>query len=72
MNKKIYILKNRKQLAGPYTLEMLKQKPLTGSELIWFQGLPDWTEAKLVDGIKELTNELSAKAKAKEKMGWLI
>jgi hypothetical protein len=75
MNKKIYILKNRKQLAGPYTLEMLKQKPLTGSELIWFQGLPDWTEAKLVDGIKELTNfsnTLSTKTKVKEKMGWLI
>ena len=75
MNKKIYILKNRKQLAGPYTLEMLKQKPLTGSELIWFEGLPDWTQAKFVECIKEVanfSNTLRTKSKVKEKMGWLI
>jgi hypothetical protein len=75
MNKKIYILKNRKQLAGPYSLEVLKEKQLTGSELIWFEGLPDWTQAKLVDSIREAANfsdKLRTKSKLKEKMGWLI
>ncbi len=75
MNKKIYILKTPKQLAGPYTLETLKDKPLTGSELIWFEGLPDWTEAKLIEGIKEFTNfsdSILTKSKVKEKMGWII
>ena len=75
MSKKIYILKNRRQLAGPYSLEMLKEKQLTGSELIWFEGLPDWTEAKLVDGIKDLANfsdTIRKNPKVKEKMGWLI
>ena len=75
MSKKIYILKNRKRLAGPYTLEMLQSKLLYGSELIWYEGLPDWTQAKLVDGIKDVTNfseNLRTKTKVKEKMGWLI
>ncbi|MDP1843717.1 MAG: GYF domain-containing protein [Sediminibacterium sp.] len=52
-DKKIYILKNRLHIRGPYTLEMLKNKTLTQSDLVWYDGLPDWTKAHLLDPLKD-------------------
>ncbi len=53
MEKKIYILKNRMHIRGPYTLDMLKNKTLTQTDLVWYDGLPDWTKVDLLDQLKE-------------------
>lgn len=57
MDQKIYILRGRKLIRGPYTLEMLKQKALSYSDLIWYQGLPDWTRVEQVEEVKQLANK---------------
>ena len=53
MEKKIYILKNRKRIAGPYNVETLPQKLNSGNELIWYKGLTDWTKVSLIDSFKD-------------------
>ena len=45
---KIYILKKKKLMYGPYTLEVIKEKGLKQSDLIWYQGLSDWTPVENV------------------------
>ncbi|TAG11369.1 MAG: DUF4339 domain-containing protein [Sphingobacteriia bacterium] len=57
MDQKIYILRNRKLIRGPYNLQALKSKLLSKDDLIWYQGLPDWTRAHLIDQVKELFAE---------------
>ncbi len=57
MDQKIYILRNRKLIRGPYSLGVLKSKLLSKDDLIWYQGLPDWTRAHLIDQVKELFAE---------------
>jgi hypothetical protein len=42
---KIYLLKKDKIMLGPYSVEKLKEKNLKASDLIWYEGLPDWTPA---------------------------
>ena len=32
-------------MSGPYTLSNLKKKPLKASDLVWYEGLADWTPA---------------------------
>ncbi len=56
-NKKIYILKNRLRLTGPYTLDKLKEKSFSGNELVWYEGLADWTEMELLDPLKEFIDK---------------
>ena len=63
MDKKIYILKNRVHIRGPYTLEMLKTKSLANGDLVWYDGLADWTQVHLLDHLKDLvTIEKPARA----------
>jgi hypothetical protein len=57
MDKKIYILKNRLRLTGPYTLEKLKEKSFNGNVLVWYDGLSDWTEMELLEPLKEFINK---------------
>ena len=40
---KIYLMKKDKVMLGPYTLEKLKEKQLKTSDLVWYEGLADWT-----------------------------
>ncbi len=40
---KIYILKKHKLLFGPYTLSIVKEKGLKQTDLVWYEGLTDWT-----------------------------
>lgn len=42
---KIYLLKKDKIMLGPFSVEKLKEKNLKASDLIWYEGLPDWTPA---------------------------
>ena len=54
MDEKIYILKNRTRIKGPYTFEALQEKLHSGNELIWYKGLADWTKVSLIDSFKDL------------------
>jgi hypothetical protein len=54
MDLKIYILRGRKLIRGPYTLDMLKHKTLSYNDLVWHQGLPDWTRVEQVEQVKHL------------------
>jgi hypothetical protein len=40
---KIYVLKKKKLMYGPYTIKAVKEKGLRPSDMVWFQGLEDWT-----------------------------
>ncbi|MGA0559054.1 CD225/dispanin family protein [Larkinella sp. VNQ87] len=50
--KQYYYLEGNQQF-GPFTLDELRGKPLTPETKVWTQGLPDWTEARLVPEINE-------------------
>lgn len=54
MDDKIYILKNRTRIKGPYTLEVLPQKIQSPNDLVWYKGLTDWTKVSLIDSFKDL------------------
>lgn len=54
---KIYILKRKNLLRGPYTVDALKQKGLHKYDLIWYKGLPDWTPAQQVDAVLSCIRE---------------
>lgn len=40
---KTYLIKKGKLLLGPFTLQALKEKQLKPSDLVWSEGLADWT-----------------------------
>ena len=46
---KIYILKKHKLIKGPYKLEYLEKTGLKDTDLVWYEGLADWTCAKDID-----------------------
>ena len=47
---KIYILKKNKLISGPYSLQTVKDRGLRNNDMIWYEGLNDWTPAEqLVD-----------------------
>lgn len=45
----IYVLKKKKLLYGPYTMETIKQKGFKETDMVWFDGLDDWTPVKNID-----------------------
>ena len=51
--KKYYIHINDRQ-EGPFSLEVLKGKHLTGETPIWHDGLPEWTTVKNLAEVNEL------------------
>ncbi|MBR2647621.1 MAG: DUF4339 domain-containing protein [Sediminibacterium sp.] len=61
MDLKIYILRGRKLIRGPYTLDTIKHKTLTYNDLVWYQGLPDWTRVEQVEEVKHLAIEENAR-----------
>ena len=61
MDLKIYILRGRKLIRGPYTLDTIKHKTLTYNDLVWYQGLPDWTRVEQVEEVKHLAIEETAR-----------
>ncbi|MBL7761728.1 MAG: DUF4339 domain-containing protein [Sediminibacterium sp.] len=64
MEKKIYVLKNRMHMRGPYTLDMLRNKPLHQDDLVWYDGLPDWTKAHFLDQIKDFVKSEKSPARS--------
>lgn len=39
---------------GPYTLNEIRSKDLTGDTLVWHDGIENWTKAKELDELKDL------------------
>jgi hypothetical protein len=46
---KIYILKKKKYMYGPYTTESLKQNVIKQGDMIWYEGLKDWQPVEEID-----------------------
>ena len=46
---KIYILKKKKLMYGPYTFQTIKEKGLKSTDMIWYSGLNDWTPVDKID-----------------------
>ena len=48
-----YFIHDGNQKTGPFTLEEVKQKGIEEDTMIWFDGLPKWTEAKNILELNE-------------------
>ncbi len=51
---KIYILKKKKYMYGPYTTESLKQNVIKQGDMIWYEGLKDWQPVEEIDFFQNL------------------
>jgi hypothetical protein len=57
---KIYILKKKKLMYGPYSLDYIKEKGIKINDLVWYDGLKDWISPSEVDFLQPfLSNEIS-------------
>ncbi len=63
----IYILKKRKLLYGPYSLEIVKQKGLKQTDLVWYQGLNDWTPVDQLEPLAQFIVKKEQQQKQTEK-----
>ena len=50
---KIYVVKKGNYLYGPFCLQSLKEKGIRSSDVIWYEGLPQWTPALEIDFLRE-------------------
>ena len=56
---KIYILKKDKLITGPYSLQSVKDKGiLRKSDLVWYEGLSDWTPANQIDLLEDCIKDI--------------
>ena len=74
--KKIYILKKKKLMHGPFSLEHLKEKGVKSDDLVWYEGLADWVSATDVDFLKpflvsELAVDIRKKSLLQKVLGFL-
>ncbi|HPH23782.1 MAG TPA: GYF domain-containing protein [Chitinophagaceae bacterium] len=46
---KIYILKKKKLMYGPYSLNYVKEKGIKKDDMVWYEGLNDWTQAENIE-----------------------
>ena len=53
---KFWVIFNNKQ-EGPFTLEELRQYPLTMTTPVWHQGLPQWVQAQEVAELRSLIEQ---------------
>lgn len=54
---KIYILKKKKYMYGPYTTESLKQNVIKQGDMIWYEGLKDWQPVEEMDFFAEFVGK---------------
>jgi hypothetical protein len=52
---KIYILKKHKLIKGPYKFDYLKKVGLKDNDLVWYEGLADWTPVKDIDVLASIS-----------------
>lgn len=60
---KIYVLKKKVIIRGPYTTETLSKRGLRETDLIWYEGLKDWTLPKEIDHLKNSIRYISNDSK---------
>jgi hypothetical protein len=58
---KIYVLKKKAIIRGPYTTEVLAKRGLKETDMVWFEGLPDWTYPREVEVLKNTIKYYSSK-----------
>jgi len=51
---KKYFIHNGNDQLGPFSIEALKEKGITGKTMIWFEGIEKWTEAQFIPELKEI------------------
>lgn len=49
---KTYYIHNGKENSGPFDLEELKEKKITKTTLVWFEGMDQWSHAGDIDELK--------------------
>lgn len=54
-----YYYTDGKERYGPYSIEELKDKPISAQTLVWKEGLPDWVPANTLSDLNVLFPELS-------------
>jgi hypothetical protein len=60
---KIYVLKRKVIIRGPYTSETLFKRGVKETDMIWYEGLADWTLPKDIDSLKHSIKYISSDAK---------
>lgn len=58
MDKKYFIVRNNEKY-GAYTKQELVELDITAQTLVWYEGLPNWTEAQYLDELQELFQPMS-------------
>jgi hypothetical protein len=51
---KKYYLHNGTNQDGPFDISELKSKGITPKTQVWYEGIPDWTDADLIEELKPL------------------
>ncbi len=59
-----YYYTDGKERFGPFSLEELKDKPITKETLVWKEGLPDWVSANTLSDFNFLFVETEIKSSA--------
>lgn len=54
---KIYILKKQKLIKGPYSLEKIREKGVKYSDMVWYEGLADWTPVDKIEAFENYIYE---------------
>ncbi len=49
---KIFVLKKGSLIRGPFTLSYLQENKLKETDIVWYEGLKDWTKVTEVDALK--------------------
>jgi len=55
---KKYFVHNGTNQTGPFDLEELKQMQIKSDTPIWYQGVNDWQQAKMIDELKGILSEI--------------
>jgi TM2 domain-containing membrane protein YozV len=56
---KKYYLHDGQIQTGPFSIDELEVKQITGSTHIWYDGLPDWTRAELINELNTILKKSS-------------
>ena len=60
-----YFIHNGKKQEGTFTLEDLQKRGITKKTMVWFETLPDWTEAQFIPDLEKIAMSLPPPYKPK-------
>ena len=41
---------------GPYNLQQLKERPIHANDMVWCNGMPEWSRADQIEELSEIIN----------------